>query len=77
MRGAREVFYEYILELRGRTDEPGRPRRRMHVTAGEYHGGTVFGVFRARTRRDRQCELSVKLGGTTRLCLVLYIGRGF
>ena len=36
MRGAREVFYEYILELRGRMDEPSRPRRGMHVTAGEY-----------------------------------------
>ncbi len=27
MRGAREVFYEYISELHGRTDDPGRPRR--------------------------------------------------
>ena len=37
MRGAREVFYEYILELRGRMDDPSRPRRGMHVTAGEYY----------------------------------------
>ena len=37
MRGAREVFYEYILELRGRMDDPSRSRRGMHVTAGEYY----------------------------------------
>lgn len=39
MRGAREVFYEYILELRGRMEKPSRPRRGMHVTAGEYRVG--------------------------------------
>ena len=42
MRGAREVFYEYILELRGRMDNPSRPRRGMHVTAGEYYEWYTF-----------------------------------
>ena len=48
MRGARKIFYEYILELRGRMDEPSRPRRGMHVTAGEYYeitDVTVSGVI--------------------------------
>ena len=36
MRGAREIFYEYILELCGRMDDPSRSRRGMHVIAGEY-----------------------------------------
>ena len=45
MRGALEVFYEYILELRGRMDGPSRPRRGMHVTAGEYHDGTLLKRF--------------------------------
>ncbi len=42
MRGAREVFYEYILELRGRMDIPSRLRRGMHVIAGEYHEGYIL-----------------------------------
>ena len=45
MRGAREVVYEYILELRGRTDMLSRPRRGMHVTAGEYCGITFVIVL--------------------------------
>ena len=45
MRGAREIFYEYILELRGRMDEPSRSRRGMHVTAGEYRHNMRFDIF--------------------------------
>lgn len=37
MRGAREVFYEYILELRSRIGNLSRLRRRRHVIAKEYH----------------------------------------
>ena len=37
MRGAREIFYEYILELRSRMENPSRRRRRKHVIAKEYH----------------------------------------
>ena len=46
MRGAREVFYEYILELRGRMDKPSRSRRGMHVTAGEYYGIACVIIWR-------------------------------
>lgn len=51
MRGAREVFYEYILELCGRMDDPSRLRRGMHVIAGEYHEGIlILGLFWNRTQ---------------------------
>ncbi len=45
MRGAREVFYEYILELRGGMDEPSKSRRGMHVIAGEYHDEALFEMY--------------------------------
>ncbi len=45
MRGTREVFYEYILELRGRMDDPSKSRRGMHVIAGEYHDGILFELY--------------------------------
>lgn len=65
MRGAREIFYEYILELRGRMEKPSRPRRGMHVTAGEYceitrvmiYADVVFALYSVRQTMRVVCEI--------------------
>ena len=61
MRGARETFREYIFEL---------CTERFPVGCNVVAHVTSAGVL-SDTYRGRQCELSMKKGGITSLCLVL------
>ena len=72
MRGAREVCHEYILELHGRMEESvlvghaGKcPLQQESIAVIRSSG--KYRWKRCCTWWGRQCELSVKIGGTTRI----------